>query len=301
MNIFDIQHSSYHDGPGIRTVVFLKGCNLRCFWCQNPESQISKPEIMYYPNQCIGCQKCVHVCMEGCHTYEYGKHEFDRNPCIACGNCAENCYAESLVLSGKQREEEDIYLETLKDLELYQLSGGGVTLSGGEPLLQYKSCEKLLRLLKSENIHTLIETAGYVSWEAFETVLQFTDYFYYDVKIADSQKHKQYCGESNERIIDNLIKLSERTSNITVRVPIITGINDNEKEIEKLVEMIQNQTKVTKMELIPFHKLGKGKYDALGRKYGAAMLESPSIEKMQILAERVRAYEGIRNISCDLI
>lgn len=292
MNIFDIQHSSYHDGPGIRTVVFLKGCNLRCFWCQNPESQNRKRELMCYPELCIGCRKCEAVCLEECHEFRGEEHIFLREKCIRCGSCAENCYAEALVMNGKMVEEADILVEILKEEELFRISGGGVTLSGGEPLLQPDACRVLLEKVKHEKINTLIETAGNVPWENFEEILPCTDFFFYDVKLMDHERHQSCCGVSNEYILENLVKLSERTEKVTVRMPVIPGVNDNAEEIRALAEFVTEKTRIRDIQLLPFHRLGKGKYDALGREYEAAHLKSPSGEKMEQLRnilERNRA------------
>lgn len=301
MNIFDIQHSSYHDGPGMRTVVFLKGCSLECFWCQNPESQNSRPQLMVYPDLCIGCRKCEHVCMESCHSFIDGSHIYQRNKCTGCGNCAENCYAGALVLSGSQIEEEDVLMEILKDLEFYQISGGGVTLSGGEPLLQADACAALLKYLRQEGIHTLIETAGLVSWEAFEKILPFTDHFFYDVKLINPEKHKEFCGAPNEQILNNLVRLSEKTEKITVRMPIIPGVNDKEADMKELADFIQRKTRVREIRLIPFHRLGKGKYDALEMKYKAASLESPSVSRIKELSTAVNTCCGARKINCQAV
>ena len=288
MNVFDIQHSSYHDGPGIRTVVFLKGCNLKCFWCQNPESQNRKRELMYYPKLCIGCRRCEKVCLEECHEFRKEEHIFLRNKCIRCGSCSENCYAGALVMTGRMMEEEDVLVEVLRDEELFKISGGGVTLSGGEPLLQPDACGKLLERVKEEGINTLIETAGNVPWENFENILTCTDRFFYDIKLLDRQKHESCCGVSNERILENLIRLSERTAYVSVRMPVIPGVNDNTEEIRALAEFVTEKTKVRDIKLIPFHRLGKGKYEALGRKYQAAYMKSPSEEKMEELRNMIK-------------
>lgn len=288
MNVFDIQHSSYHDGPGIRTVVFLKGCNLRCFWCQNPESQNRKRELMCYPGLCIGCRRCEAVCLEGCHEFQGEEHIFLRDSCIRCGSCVENCYAGALVMAGRMMEEEDILIEILQEEEIFKISGGGVTLSGGEPLLQPEACRKLLIKMKAEGINTLIETAGNVPWENFEKVLSYTDHFFYDVKVLDSQKHERCCGVSNECILDNLIRLSEKTDQVTVRIPVIPGVNDHAEEIQALTEFVTEKTKVQDIVLIPFHRLGKGKYDALDREYSAAHMESLSENEMEELRNIIK-------------
>ena len=197
--------------------------------------------------------------MESCHSFIDGSHIYQRNKCTGCGNCAENCYAGALVLSGSQIEEEDVLMEILKDLEFYQISGGGVTLSGGEPLLQADACAALLKYLRQEGIHTLIETAGLVSWEAFEKILPFTDHFFYDVKLINPEKHKEFCGAPNEQILNNLVRLSEKTEKITVRMPIIPGVNDKEADMKELADFIQRKTRVREISPYPFPQTGKGK------------------------------------------
>ena len=203
LNVFDIQRGSFHDGPGIRTVVFLKGCNMSCFWCQNPESQKSGKEILYYENLCRGCQKCIEVCPMHCRTIRDGRMTYNRGICTHCERCVEICNTTALQTSGQMMDVKDVMAEVLQDQDMYRISGGGMTVSGGEPLLQSEECVKLLKLAKEYGIHTAVETAGAVKWNVFEEILPYLDMIYLDIKIFDSDSHRKHCGIGNEMVLEN--------------------------------------------------------------------------------------------------
>lgn len=282
LNIFDIQRGSFHDGPGIRTVVFLKGCNLSCLWCQNPESVMAFPVILYYMDNCIGCGQCVQVCPVGSHWMKENIHHFDRKKCIACGKCAEACPCAALQILGQWMREEDIIAQVLRDEMLYEISGGGLTLSGGEPLLQPEGSARLLQLAKENGIHTAIETAGNVKWEVIDGMIPFLDLIIMDIKTTDEMQHKRCCGASNQNILSNLDKLMERKFPVWIRTPIISGVNDNANIILSIVERLK-EGNVQRYELLPFHKLGVGKYRALNQKYAAESYELPKKKKIDSL------------------
>ena len=282
LQLFDIQRGSYHDGPGLRTVIFLKGCNEHCFWCQNPESQSSKIEILYYAERCIGCGTCEAVCGEHAHMIENGVHIFDRKRCKGCAKCADVCCTEALQQSGWLREIDSIVEEVLVDVESFELSNGGITVSGGEPLLQIDGMEELLCKLHKKGIHTAIETAGNVPWTSFERILPYLNLIYTDLKHADSEMHQKYIGSGNGHILDNLSKLGASAVKTIVRTPVIPGINDSESDIHKIARIVKDSG-IERLELLPFHKLGSGKYHALDRNYEAEKLETPSKERMQML------------------
>ncbi len=202
--IFNIQRFSIHDGPGIRTTVFFKGCSLRCFWCHNPESIHPHPQIQLFLQKCIGCGKCFEICPVGAHCMIDGERVFLRELCRNCGKCAEICYADALVLAGKWLTAREVMDEVEKDKPFYENSDGGVTISGGEPLLQADFARALLEECKKEGLHTVVDTAGNVPWEAFEKVLPFTDLFLYDLKAADEEFHRQVTGAGNARILDKV-------------------------------------------------------------------------------------------------
>ncbi|MDO8685569.1 MAG: glycyl-radical enzyme activating protein, partial [Clostridiales bacterium] len=251
--IFNIQRFSIHDGPGIRTTVFFKGCSLRCLWCHNPESIAYKPQLQFFPQKCIGCGKCVEVCPAQAHTYSSGNRVFKRELCKSCGSCADTCYAEALVISGICMEADEVMQEIEKDSSYYLSSGGGVTFSGGEALLQKDFLKELLIKCKKRNFHTTVDTAGNVPWDNFEAVLPYVDLFLYDIKTFSEDKHKEATGAGNERILENLSRLSGAQTEIWVRIPVVPGINDSYNEMESISDFIAGLKHVSLVELMSFH------------------------------------------------
>lgn len=281
--VFDIQRLCVHDGPGIRTTVFLKGCSLRCFWCHNPESLERKPQLMLFEDRCIHCGRCAEACEQQAHSFEGPIHTFHRSRCKGCGLCAELCAAKALVMSGQNMSERQVLEEIVKDRSFYNKSGGGVTFSGGEPLLQIDFLEGLLRGCREQRIHTAIETAGNVDWECFARVMPYTDLFLYDVKVLDADQHQRVTGADNRRILENLKKLALQGAHICVRIPVIPGVNDSKEAIGAIAEFVRELPGTIKMELMPFHLMGRSKYRALGYGYEAAELEPPEDETIQEL------------------
>ena len=281
--IFDIQRYSIHDGPGIRTIVFFKGCSLRCSWCSNPESQSNLPEIMWLENSCIHCRKCEDLCPEGAfsETVEGLKH-IDRNLCTRCGICDENCYADAMKLVGRYVTVSEVMEEVEKDKSFYNESGGGITLSGGEPLLQPEFASKLLRESKLRGFNTVVETAGYVPWKNFKRVVSDVDLYLYDIKSMDSEIHKRYGGFPNELILDNLKKLSLLGASVLIRVPIIPGVNDSTKNIRLTAEFAKSLN-AKGVELLEYHRLGVAKHRRLGKDYAMDEIASPKAEVMNRL------------------
>ncbi len=257
--IFDIQRFSIHDGPGIRTTVFLKGCNMKCIWCHNPESQSGAPELMFYSEKCTLCGKCKQFC-ERAFTEK----------CENCGKCASVCASEARKLCGREVEKQEIMSIICRDMEFYKTSGGGVTFSGGEPLLQTDFLAELLKECKLKGIHTAVETAGCVSFECFEKVSDYVDLFLFDLKALDSDKHRELTGVRNELILQNAQKLKNRKANVIFRIPVVPEYNGN--EISELIEL----AKPNEFELMPYHSFCKGKYDALGRVFQTADAKEPS-------------------------
>lgn len=281
--VFNIQRFSIHDGPRIRTTVFLKGCNLRCLWCHNPESIHPKPEIQLFLQKCIGCGKCFEVCPVHAHQVKDDKRVFLRELCIGCGKCAESCYAEALVMTGREMSVEEVLEEIDKDKLFYSNSGGGVTFSGGEAMLQKDFLKAMLIECKKRGFHTVLETAGNVPWQVFEEMLPYVDLFLYDIKVMNEQKHIEATGVSNRRIHDNLRKLAAGSANIWVRVPVLPGFNDNIGEMESIVDLVKDLKGITQVELLPFHNLGEGKYISLGMEYCVTGFETPSENQMDEL------------------
>jgi len=278
-NIFDIQRYSIHDGAGIRTTVFFKGCPLRCKWCSNPESWGSEPTLFFSKARCIRCGSCA--AFDGITMGEDGP-VIDRNLCTKIEDIAAICPTQGMTIKGKRMTVEAVMNEIVKDISFYRNSNGGVTLSGGEVLLQPRFARELLKECKQQGIHTIIETEGAVSWEAFEMVLPYVDSFFFDVKLADSVKHKQYTGAPNDEILSNLKKLINRTT-VCVRIPVIPGVNDNKEELGKIAKILRDY-KVTEYELLSFHQYGKGKYTSCGIEYSMADASLPE-ESFHILKE----------------
>ena len=286
--ISDIQRFSIHDGPGIRTTVFLKGCNLRCFWCHNPETLALRPELQLYLDRCIGCGACFAACPHGAHVLEDGEHLFCRELCQGCGACAETCYAQALVLVGTWRTVEEVMAEIRRDRPFYETSGGGVTLSGGEPLLQPDFAGALLAACRAEGLHTAIETAAQLPWERLAAVLPLTDLVMMDIKLLDPARHKAATGADNARILANARRLGEAGVPLIVRTPIIPGVNDTEEDVAAIAAFAAGLPSLLYYELLPFHPMAAGKYDSLGMDYRARDLKTPPKERMEALATAAR-------------
>lgn len=268
--IFDIQRASFVDGPGIRTTVFFKGCNLRCAWCHNPESRVAAPQLMFYADKCKGCGKCLEKC----------PHELKK--CELCGNCEPYCPAEARRVCGREYTADELMAEILTDKTFYDTSGGGVTFSGGECMLQLDFLTQLLRKCKENALSTAVDTAGHVPFSHFERVLPFTDLFLYDVKSMDAQVHKAYTGVENALILENLAALLSRGARVWIRIPVITGVNDTEAEMHALSAFLTKHGLPEKIELLPYHAMGESKARAIGQE--PRIFTAPDKEKMATLA-----------------
>ncbi len=273
--VFDIQRSSFVDGPGIRTTVFFKGCNLRCAWCHNPESQSAAPQMMFYADKCVGCGKCLEKCPH------------DLRSCELCGKCELYCPAEARRVCGKKYTADDLLTEILADKLFYDTSGGGVTFSGGECMLYPDFLTELLQKCKEQGVHTAVDTAGHVLFSHFERVLPFTDMFLYDVKSMDTQVHKAYTGVDNTLILDNLARLLARGARVWIRVPVIVGVNDNEGEMRALAAFLEKHGAPEKIELLPYHAMGESKARAIGRE--PRIFAAPDKEKISALYKILNA------------
>ena len=272
--LFDIQRASTVDGPGFRTTVFFKGCNLRCAWCHNPESQSAVPQLLFYQERCTHCGLCERVC-------PYGLRK-----CDLCGKCADACPQEARSLCGMEYAVGDAMKKILPDRLFYQTSGGGATVSGGECMLQLGFLKELLDFCKKEKIHTAVDTAGAVPWRSFEEILPYTDMFLYDVKSMNSQRHKEYTGVGNEQILENLSRLLQMQKRVWVRVPIIPGVNDTLEEMRALRAFLLANGYPEKVELLPYHRMGEMKWKALGQK--ATLFNPPSAEQVDTLRNAVK-------------
>ena len=270
--IFDIQRYSIHDGPGIRTVVFLKGCPLSCQWCCNPESQFPQPEIEFRETLCQHCGRCISACPQGAidaDPWSPSSSKINRLLCDMCGQCVKKCPSDALNIIGEWFSVEEVLAEVLRDSSYYRRSGGGVTISGGEPLAQQDFTKELLKACCERNIHTAIETSGFADWFQFEEILPFTDLFLYDIKHMDNEIHIQQTGVPNIKILDNASSLSQAGASIILRVPLIPGNNLRESNLQAIGELAR-KLNVLEVHLMPFHQLGKDKYIRLGRGYMAS-------------------------------
>jgi pyruvate formate lyase activating enzyme len=286
--ITEIQRFSVHDGPGIRTTVFFKGCNLRCFWCHNPETHRPEPELQLQLERCIACGACFAVCETGAHQMVDGERVFERAKCVACGRCAQECYAEALTLVGRRVDVAEVMREVLADRPFYANSGGGVTLSGGEPLLQPAFCEALLTACRKEGIHTAVETAANVPWERIKALLPLLDLVMLDIKVLDETLHREATGVGNERILANVERLGTTDKPLIVRTPVIPGVNDTQDAIAAIARFASRLPNLVYYELLPFHPMAASKYDSLGREYAARTLARPTPETIETLAEGAR-------------
>jgi len=287
--IFNIQRYSIHDGPGIRTTVFLKGCPLNCWWCQNPESKLSGQEMVFWGDRCIGCGGCSLNCPSDAIQMKNKKPVTDKSKCNLCGECSQICPTLAREMIGEKLTTEGVIKEIEKDLVFYEESGGGVTFSGGEPLSQSEFLEDLLDGCKQKKIHTAVDTSGYISWEILNKINSKVDLFLYDLKIMDNKKHKKYTSLSNEIILENLKKLSSVHNNIFVRFPVISGINDDYQNIKEMGEFLSS-LKIAQVNLLPYHYIGIDKYRRLGRTYELVNTQPPSEEKLSEVSAILRKF-----------
>jgi pyruvate formate lyase activating enzyme len=291
--IFNIQHYSIHDGPGIRTTVFLNGCPLKCFWCQNPESQSFKPVLFFNAERCTGCGMCVDVCPENAISINDNISLTDRKLCKACGTCAEVCPNEARSIMGRHMTASEVFEDVNGDAIFYQNSGGGVTLSGGDPTAQPEFSISILKLCREAAIHTAIETCGFARWEVLKSILEYTDLVLFDIKHMDPEKHKEYTGVSNELILDNLKKIKKELGlPILIRLPIMPGYNDSAENMEMTARFISNELEnVEKVHLLPYHRLGETKYERMEATDNNIPITPPSDEHMEDLRKIFESFD----------
>ncbi|EFL86110.1 glycyl-radical enzyme activating protein family [Desulfovibrio sp. 3_1_syn3] len=292
VGIFNIQRFSLHDGPGIRTIVFFKGCPLRCAWCSNPESQQAKPVLMYSSRICVGCGSCASACPKGLIAMRDGSLAIERDQCDACGLCAAACPSTALRLSGKTMSLEELFRELKKDTSYYQMSSGGVTLSGGEPFAQGERLLDVLEGLKCLGLGTVVETSGLVPPDLLARSVPLVDQFLFDYKLHDSKKHELCTGVGNSAIKVSLRLLHERNADILLRLPLIPGINMDEEHFDGVCATV-NELHINAMEVLPYHQYGKGKYGELGMTYTLNDIVPPEKKTLRqvkkYLATRTRA------------
>ncbi|MFC1948517.1 glycyl-radical enzyme activating protein [Chloroflexota bacterium] len=286
--IIDITRMTVHNGPGIRTLILFKGCPLRCAWCSTPESQRESPEIAFYPDRCIRCDECLAVCPRNAITVREATVAVDRELCDNCGRCTFVCYAEALKLLGREYTVEELVSEVIKDDVVYRNSGGGVTVSGGEPFQKPDFLLELLQELKTNKISAGVDTCGFTSRKNIEAVLPYVDFFLWDIKHMNREKHIEYTGVSNELILDNARFVAGENIPLFLRLPVIPGYNDSEDNLLDLCDFAKTLTSLEEIDLLPLHHLGKARYAALDREYpidGIPLIEEEILDEMKRLVE----------------
>jgi pyruvate formate lyase activating enzyme len=290
--IFNIQHYSIHDGPGIRTNVFLKGCSLRCIWCQNPESHSLSPELLYFQEKCTGCGRCVDICPEKAIQIISAKSTTDRKKCKTCGQCVQICFNDARSIVGTEMTVEEVFKKVIGDELFYKRSQGGMTLTGGEPLFQPDFSKNLLSLCRQAGIHTALETCGFSDWETLKDILQYVDLVLFDLKHMDSKKHREYTGVPNEVILENARKIHHTLKTpIWVRIPVIPGCNDSVENIHATAQFVAAElSRSVPVHLLAYHRLGETKYERLGKEGKNLSITPPANEYMMELQKIVAAY-----------
>ena len=303
--IFDIQRFTISDGPGMRTEIFFKGCPMRCRWCSNPEGYLPQIQLGVYGSKCISagsCGSCLEVCGEDALLFTDGTLTgIDRSKCTGCMKCLEECPSDAIRTWGHEVKAEECMDIIRRDKGFYERSGGGVTLSGGEPLRQSAFAAELLKACRDEGIHTCCESALYADWQDVENILPYTDLIISDIKHMDSRIHQKYTGAPNEKILGNLKRLAAEKRNIILRIPLIPGINDDDRNIEQTADFIQNemQGNILSLQLLSFMRLGLEKYESLGMEYGMEDLDF-NREEFQSRVREIRDYFESRGINCQI-
>jgi pyruvate formate lyase activating enzyme len=284
--ITTIQRMSLHDGPGIRSTIFLKGCNMHCGWCHNPETLSMNPELEWIQQKCIGCNSCTEVCPSGAFSLKDGKPDFQKNRCTSCFACLPVCYAEAITKIGRELTPEEVFAEIEQDFRFFSNSGGGITISGGEPMLQSEFTKQTLALFKKAEIHTALDTNLSISWKQYENVLPYADLVLADLKIMDDTLHQKWTGKHNTSILENIYKLDASGIPYFIRTPVVPGINDNDAEIQAMAEFAASLKNLKKYELLPYHSMASCKYTNLE-------LENPMGKTKDLSKERLEYFQKI--------
>ncbi|MCC8027862.1 MAG: glycyl-radical enzyme activating protein [Clostridium sp.] len=289
---FDLQRFALHDGPGIRTTVFLKGCPLDCVWCHNPESKRCGTQLGFIEKKCTKCGKCQEVCTHSVHRVDPIRHEIDFARCVQCGLCTDACFNHALKFYGKKASGEEILEIVMKDMDFYRKSNGGLTVSGGEPMVQFEPLLELLKKAKKNGLHVCVDTSGQASRDKYREIADYTDLFLFDYKITDTREHKRYTGADNRLILSNLDYLCKSGSRVILRCPIIPGINDNKRHYQGITELSHKYKGIEAVNLMMYHDMAKGKAAQIGEVY--ALQEIRTIEA----EDKKRIYSEVEACGC---
>lgn len=292
MRAFDLQRFALHDGPGIRTTVFLKGCPLDCIWCHNPESKKYAVQLGFLAKKCTGCGKCQNVCQHGVHCIDESGHHIDYKKCRHCGKCVDVCANKALKLFGQQMSIDEIMQTVVKDRDFYERSGGGLTVSGGEAMMQFAPLLELVKRAKAEDIHVCLDTCGQAPAEKYRQIAPYVDIFLFDYKLTDPDEHKKYTGVSNELIIHNLHYLCRLGARVYLRCPIIPGINDKSSHYRAIAALSHEYKNIEQVNLMTYHDMAKGKTAQIGESYAL-----PDI-KTVLPAQKKAIYEQVEACGC---
>ncbi|MBM3296467.1 MAG: glycyl-radical enzyme activating protein [Candidatus Aminicenantes bacterium] len=289
--VFDIKRYALHDGPGIRTTVFFKGCPLRCVWCHNPEGQSPFPELLVRPARCLeACHLCLETCPETAALKVQNVVRVDRRRCRVCGSCADSCPSEALALVGRRLSVEEAAEEIFRDEPFFRQSGGGVTFSGGEPLMQAEFLAELLRACRSRGVHTAVDTSGHVPWMSLESIREDVGLFLYDLKMMDDRRHRELTGVTNAVILENLVRLVRSGSRVVVRLPLLKGVNDGPDHVEAAAQRLSRLGGIERVDLLSYHALGRDKYGRLSRPEWAADFFPPTPGDLERIKKRIQAF-----------
>lgn len=288
--IFDLQRFALHDGPGIRTTVFLKGCPLDCVWCHNPESKSRKSQLGFLEKKCTLCGRCESVCSNHVHTVREGIHSIDFEQCVLCGECVKACLSQSLKIFG-QRITGDAIMETvMKDWDYYERSGGGLTISGGEPMMQFEPLKNFLRLSKEKGLHVCLDTCGQAPTKNYLEIAPYVDIFLFDYKMTDADNHKRYTGTDNQLILKNLDALCNAGSDIYLRCPIVPGINMNNQHYRGISLLSKKYPQIKQVNLMPYHDMAKGKSGQIGKEYALSNLKTMDTQQIEAVYKKVDEF-----------